>query len=444
MKKYIFMMLCLVFSASISAQDSVFVVHKKDGSRQIIDRKLYKQMTFVGKAIVNDDDYVRFGADAVVNAPLLRTDMSSVTLKVVDGMFRFVSSSIYYKEEGVGICYSTSPGVTVDNGTIIEYDSYKHLRFETDENGKTTEYAEFKIDDIDFDTEYYYRAYTYVEGKVYYSSEHSFNLGKPSMSWVVNDSCVNSGTHSKGFVYPTDMAWDKFCAHYPYFSGTDTEQRNRILQEAWRESCLSKVEDNVEYDSVVVCSDGTVFYTNEIPDSFMDILVFDETKIDGWDYDSLRMCDMYKVECGEEYGVPGNIYAEYVGKTSSSLPDVYYTLPQPLLANYKYHLEVVMAPETKDDVTKKPNKFRIGCGTVVGSSFHSLSDEEGTYTFVSDPLECKTIALDFVLSNFGDNRVMLRSYVSSKETKDFTRALRVACIRIKPVEPVDVPEDVQE
>ncbi len=40
MKKYIFIILCIASSASIFAQESVTIVHKKNGEKVVLDDKL--------------------------------------------------------------------------------------------------------------------------------------------------------------------------------------------------------------------------------------------------------------------------------------------------------------------------------------------------------------------------------------------------------------------
>lgn len=104
-----------------------------------------------------------------------------------------------------------------------------------------------------------------------------------------------------------------------------------------------------------------------------------------------------------------------------------------------------MAPETRDDIVKKKNKFRAELNGVYPQGTHNefLVDEEVNRNFESDSLECTTVSLDVVPHNLGMYDIKVTSHVSSVEVRrDYTRELRIVGIRVKPVGPVE--EDVQE
>lgn len=438
MKKYIFIILCIASSASIFAQESVTIVHKKNGEKVVLDDKLESRMKFYGKAVVHDGDYVE-----------LETTKVNVYLNDY-GLGSASSASawldLYFQNKGFGvegICYSTMPGVTVDNGKIVDIGS---ISPDVSYGGIWRTH----IDGLAIDADYYYRVFTRVCGKIYYSSEHHFRT-KPSMSEMLNDATVVPDVYSKGVICPTNEAWEKFCTRFPYFTTKYDNERNVILFKQWLEKGFAKVKDSEGdeiSDSTFVCTDGVVYYVDEVPDNFMDAFSFDEIKIDGWDYceeRSSKIGEVSKIECDGIYGIQGNTYAVFTPSSNSALPDVSYKCPNFLLSNYKYNIEFVMAPETRDGIVKKKNKFRAELNGVYPQGTHNefLVDEEGNRNFESDSLECTTVSLDVVPHNLGMYDIKVTSHVSSVEVRrDYTRELRIVGIRVKPVGPVE--EDVQE
>lgn len=450
MKKYIFIILCIASSASIFAQESVTIVHKKNGEKVVLDDKLKPYMYFYGKAVVHDDDYVKLNETPKVSVDFYGYDLGSASVASAELYLKFQPKGF-----GIGgICYSTMRGVTVDNGKVVDFDpDDSSIDYNYSYDFPSGDILVFnRIHNLAIDADYYYRAFTRVEGKIYYSSEQHFST-KPSMSEMLNDSTgiVVPDVYSKGVICPTNEAWEKFCTRFPYFTTRENSKRNEILFKQWLKKGFAKVKDSEAdgiSDSTFVCTDGVVYYVDEVPDNFMDAFSFDEIKIDGWDYceeRSSKIGEVSKIECDGIYGIQGNTYAVFTPSSNSALPDVSYKCPNFLLSNYKYNIEFVMAPETRDGIVKKKNKFRAELNGVYPQGTHNefLVDEEGNRNFESDSLECTTVSLDVVPHNLGMYDIKVTSHVSSVEVRrDYTRELRIVGIRVKPVGPVE--EDVQE
>ncbi|MBO5026155.1 MAG: hypothetical protein J6C86_08475 [Bacteroidaceae bacterium] len=406
-------------------------------------------MYFYGKAVVHDDDYVKLNETPKVSVDFYGYDLGSASVASAELYLKFQPKGF-----GIGgICYSTMRGVTVDNGKVVDFDpDDSSIDYNYSYDFPSGDILVFnRIHNLAIDADYYYRAFTRVEGKIYYSSEQHFST-KPSMSEMLNDSTgiVVPDVYSKGVICLTNEAWEKFCTRFPYFTTRENSKRNEILFKQWLKKGFAKVKDSEAdgiSDSTFVCTDGVVYYVDEVPDNFMDAFSFDEIKIDGWDYceecGNNRIEEVTKIECDEIYGIPGNTYAVFTRGVASH-PVVNYNCPNFLLSNYKYNIEFVMAPETRDGIVKKKNQFRASLRGIypLGTHDENLVDKEGNRYFESDSLECTTVSLDVVPRDFGMYDIEMMSYFRSTERNRYTRELRIVGIRVKPVGPVE--EDVQE
>ena len=132
-----------------------------------------------------------------------------------------------------------------------------------------------------------------------------------------------------------------------------------------------------------------------------------------------------EVVCDASWGVPGNVYWEYSGTTVTANPDLTYTTSLPLLANYKYKVEVVMAPETVDE-EKLPNKYNL--------LFQNEYKEPLGKRMAENATQCAVHSFEVVTTQFVESVVRISGVVGSRET-GYDRSLRVAQIKITPMEP---------
>jgi hypothetical protein len=130
--------------------------------------------------------------------------------------------------------------------------------------------------------------------------------------------------------------------------------------------------------------------------------------------------------CDASWGVPDNKYWEYKATSIPENTSLTYTTSVPLLANYKYKIEVIMAPETVDE-EKLPNKYRL--------QFKNKENFTLGNDLAENATECAVHTYEVTTAKFVESSVLIKGRVGSRET-GFDRNIRVAQIRITPIEPI--------
>ncbi|MBR5235010.1 MAG: hypothetical protein IKV24_02300, partial [Bacteroidaceae bacterium] len=202
------------------------------------------------------------------------------------------------------------------------------------------------------------------------------------------------------------------------------EEWNRRLTperiEALKPQCKQKLE----------CMDGTIYVLEAIDEEFVAHLIAlcsNEVIIAGGDAEYTQSADPVKVTCDAEWGVPGNVYWEYVPATITGNPKLTFTSPTPLLANYKYKVELVVAPKTEEG-EKLPNKFNI--------SFENAERVALTNNSTNDPAQCTVYTFEVTTTQFVMSSLIMQGKVGARET-GFDRILRVAHVKMTPIGPAE-------
>ena len=414
MKRTIIAAWCILFSLGMYAQKAL-IIHKKDGTKMEIPAQAFEKFHFKGKAIVNDDDYTRV-ARHVVYTPVTSSKTLDISFYVLSqGDMDFTDH---------GICYSTTPG---DVGNRL---SFRESRNNHDWNvtgegkvyGTDTLYVE--ISGLEFETTYYCRSYVVYRGNYYYSREHSIYTGKPKMSWY--GAKVDPMQYAEtGFAMPSEEAWNTLVAtsfhinHLPAF----------LLDEWDRYATPDRIEAmKAQSNTMLECCDGTLYLLDAVDEGFVAHvmeLCSKEIVMLGGEAEYNHVQEPIEVACDASWGVPGNVYWEYSGTTVTANPDLTYTTSLPLLANYKYKVEVVMAPETVDE-EKLPNKYNL--------LFQNEYKEPLGKRMAENATQCAVHSFEVVTTQFVESVVRISGVVGSRET-GYDRSLRVAQIRFTPIEP---------
>ena len=418
MKRYILAAWCIAFSLGLYAQKAL-IIHKKDGTKIEIPTKGIEGFYFTGKALVRDNDYTQMERYVVhtPNTPTKTLDLS---------IYFLVHSGMEFDD--IGVCYSTQSGDVSNKASLWGGDTYIRYDGNVTGSGKIygtdTYYKE--IHDLEYETTYYCRTYVNYQGNYYYSDEHSIHTGKPKMGWygVKVDPADYATT---GYVMPSEAAWEKLTAtsklinHYSDFL---IEEWNRCLTseriEALKPQCKQKLE----------CMDGTIYVLETIDEEFVAHLIAlcgGEVNIAGSDAEYAQTSEPVEVTCGAEWGVPGNMYWEYYPATVTGNPFLTFASPTPLLANYKYKLELVLAPKTEEG-EKLPNKFNI--------SFENEERVVLTRNSTNDPTQCTVYTLEVTTTKFVKSGLIMQGKVGARE-KGFDRILRVAHVKMTPIGPVE-------
>jgi hypothetical protein len=114
-------------------------------------------VSFWGKNKVQDNDHI------TVSEISGKKNEHDIAISIAKG-----SKYVFGTFDSYGVVWSSTPGVTIENGmqATKTNDSY-------DESLGELRHYQIANDSLDYDTEYYYRAYVRKYGLTYYSEEKS-------------------------------------------------------------------------------------------------------------------------------------------------------------------------------------------------------------------------------------------------------------------------------
>lgn len=418
MKKYIIaIFFVMLYASQMLAQLNTFVIHKKDGTiiELPIDARI---MTFSGQKIVNDNDYVKIES-CDVKTPAYRGDKPQAIVK-----YGFYANFWGVYSDSIGICYSTSPGVTAENSTLVNIHTEKNQR-------------EIAITDLDFNTTYYYRAYLLYRGKYYYSTEHSLKTELPAMKWYMDipDALQNAGI----YVYPKEEAWNK-CFEDSIFKTTYPNLRYKLTLQKWNQYLtVEKAKElsakcNAKYE----CCDGCIYILDEIEGDYKEMFKWSECMINGSEglitEANLTTLGPDTIICPESLNIPYNTYYKYTPINPSAIPSVLYFVGEPMLVGHEYDVEITMAPDAeRADSLKLPSIVRV-------TYYNGDADNLGKGTVIVSKQEidakvCTKINFTIKPEDFAQNAIQIASRVTSSQVKSgtHTRTLRIATIKVTPI-----------
>lgn len=416
MRRTIIAAWCILFSLGMYAQKAL-IIHKKDGTKLEVPAQAFEKFHFTGKAIVNDGDYTHI-ARYVVYSPATTSETLDIAFYVLN------QSGMEFTEQGV--CYSTTPG---DVSNKITYaDAYiKHNGNVTNNNkiyGTDTLYTE--IAGLEFETTYYCRSYVNYQGTYYYSQEYSIHTGHPKMSW--HGATVDPALYAEtGFAMPSEEAWNTLTATSPYIN-----HRPAFLLDEWnRYATPDRIEAlKSQCSTTLECSDGTLYLLDTVDEEFVARIIDmcnDEIILQGCEAEFSQCNGPDTITCDASWGVPGDTYWQYNASTLTGNPVLTYTTATPLLANYKYKVEIIMAPETVDE-EKLPNKYLL---QFTNSRSTTLAKDVG-----ENATQCAIYTVDITTTQFVESKVVIKSRVGSRE-EGYDRNIRVAQIKLTPIEPAN-------
>ena len=267
---------------------------------------------------------------------------------------------------------------------------------------------------------------------------------------------IKWGWNENDVVIPSIEACNDFFARHQDVFGVSDGMDNQMVHQVFCENFRRYVADRFEtYKSRAVDtyegSDGkTLYFVDQIDDDLLDVFDARLGQIDLMAAINLEEDDRgnplftknctYKMEdVDPKFGVPGNQYLYAIPTSQSAQPYIGFNLPS-LLANTNYTIRITMAPEAIDSIAPQPNKFRVNMffkgiegdwpktRNFVFRNPLDPTGKEQDFTSSADTLTVYDIPL--TLSYSTDVMVQLQAYVSSAETKTYTRHLRIANIEI--------------
>ena len=178
-----------------------------------------------------------------------------------------------------------------------------------------------------------------------------------------------------------------------------------------------------------VFDNGTIYSITHIPDEFYTWLTHREIFIDP--YDGIVECNYCNNDWVEviypdaSWNVPGGKYVRATPRSATVNPEIKYHCAE-VIPGVSYKLQVIFAPETLSEDTL-PSKVFVDLYT------NTLANRIIQNEVISAE-EVTTLEADNIIVLSSGMDVAIRSHVSSKEKKDYNRVLRVAGIRLIPVD----------
>lgn len=452
MKRIILTSLCAIFTLGLFAQKAL-IIHKTDGTKVEIPMEALQGFGFSGKAIVNDDDYVK-----LTDLQLHSSTALDITLGVsfhTDDPYLSAITPVYGRDWG--ILYATTPDVSIDNGELLPLANDKISEVKNLTNGvlEGIPFGESKTlnglknpspTDLAFETSYYFRAFVRCpahddsEEAYFYSKEQSLYTNKPTMLYY--GVSVDPALYAEsGYVMVSAEAWTAFMAQYPTFAGG--EPAMDIFAAYWTEYLTKqRIEQfKPQCTTVYECCDGTIYVLDAVDEGFANYLLAlcnQPIIMSGYlDEEHYVNSIQSHVECGEEWNIPNNEYWEYHSSLANNNPRLTFEFTKPLLAGYKYKLEITFAPDIASieaGVEPYPIKFK-GALKHVDSEGNSKTYNLGNSGSLSIQ-ECTTVVVEKFESadivGFGNALLTIEGAVGPRE-KNFDRTLRIAQVKVTPV-----------
>lgn len=452
MKRIFYTALCALMTLGASAQtEKVMRVHMTDGTVKEYHVGALRDFSFTGLAVVSDDDYTQISQlDLVMEGDGINFDITA--------NFGFDDPYIIGSRYGQdwGILYSTSPDVTVENGTLVELKSpltkvdnlSSHsvsFRFGESVRDWDDRYNEEGVyADLEYATTYYFRSFVYrpaigdlYEEQYFYSAVKSVAVGYPSMS-LYGASILPDYVAEKGYVYPSFNAWSEFDEQYPYF---ECYRNDDIFAAHWNDYLTPERHEALKAQCTTVheCAEGKLYLLDVVGEEFLQYLldiyatefVADlQTAV----LDEPSSTEATYVECDASWGVPGNGYWKYTAAAKKN-PFIELTLPKRMMRNYNYKIEITLAPNTEAEETL-PSKVSARLCPMYGGTVDLASKFE---TSVS---ECSVITLEGVkVNDFTEAGVEIESVMNHSnrggDVGKFLPILRVAQVKVIPMGPVE-------
>ena len=267
---------------------------------------------------------------------------------------------------------------------------------------------------------------------------------------------IEWGWNENDVVIPTIEACNDFIARHQNVFGLSQGQDQKMICHLFSENFRQYVADRLEaYKSRAVDtyegSDGkTLYFVDQIDDDLLEVFDARLGQIDLLSTinleEDVRGNSTYTKNCtytvenlNPKFGVPGNQYLHAIPTSQAAQPYIAFNLPS-LLANTNYTIRITMAPEGLEGIEPQGNQFRINMfiknadgrwpntrNYVVTNPLDPMGKQ---FNFTSSADSLTVIDIPLTLTYSSDVMVQLQSYVSTAQTRDYTRHLRIANIEV--------------
>ena len=323
-------------------------------------------------------------------------------------------------------------------------------------------------------TTYYIKPFVQMSESLTLGTVNEFVFGSEksvTTLWTITDfllaqedwyTDINGITPVQGeFIVPSADAWNALCGKYKEFFGEEQSQsvKKSLITEWFRhltpaEADMMKAHSVAYYDN---CEDGDIYVVNRVCDEMIPNLLKASSDIDLRNPNCeenngkplyTKNCEPMMVGCSLSYGIAEYIKTEPT--TQSANPNIAFDFPFTLLPNRIYNVSVTIAPNTEDPEDIRPNKFRLSIfneGNVAGTKIENpqkTTQDNIDYDFIygGSKLETFTFQVDTHKEEYATSKILqFNSYVTSKQTSEYSRTLRIAKIIVSPEMEDVVPGD---
>ena len=267
---------------------------------------------------------------------------------------------------------------------------------------------------------------------------------------------IDWGWNEDDIVIPTLETCNAFITRYQELFGADNLIYQKIVHKTFCDNFRQYVSAHLDdYKARAIetyeGSDGkTLYFIDKIDDDFLNtfdaqlgqinlLTAINLEEDDKGNTNYTKNCTYAMEDIAPKFGVPDNQYLRVTPASQAAQPFIAFNLPA-LMANTNYTLRITMAPETLGDVNPQGNQFRINMfiknpngqwpktrNYVVTNPLNPTGKQ---FNFTSSADTLTVIDIPLTLTYSSDVMVQLQSYVSSAETKTYTRHLRIANIEV--------------
>ena len=297
----------------------------------------------------------------------------------------------------------------------------------------------------------------FSNGEVMYGSETSFAVYGTMQQTAETEEEMNGWSvlsESQGVMLSANALQQVYNAYQDDFGSLDKSKKgiSNIMAEYLSSRDCSDLKENAQS---VQCYEGPLYVVNDVSKDFIDGFrhcFLTSTKIfsptsgnvyfdDDNAFTNLTNTEIHDVSCDAKWYVPDNHYLIASPLTSNRNTEMTLNIPVFLLANQTYSIEILFAPETVEEPDGLPSQLRFAwyvstpSGDTPKNSSPAVKFMNGTSQNFQIPNsgKCESVVIEYTPEYITSlNMLKCQSYVLSSQTSKYSKAIRIAQIRISP------------
>ena len=440
------------------AQDRT-IIHLKNGTK-----KTYYNCNFVVRDLQEDNLKWRLTNVRPDDEGFCDIDFSNYSIMNCYGSILSTMQKNYYGELTTDKYYDWQTNYnkvyfcldTIHNPTIDQCELSAEVTDIVSDKGLLGKYIHIGSKDkswygkqYDSETIYYYSA---IPGKTYYYRlarkvdylENGVNKsvcvygdeGSFKVPLLMKDSgLIPAEFCGRSNVYPDSIAWKLFIEkHFKGMNLNGDRFAKRWFQWIYQNMDLVTITNVFEFD------DGTLSLVSSIPDEFYKWMI-ENSEIVINDINQIFSIDngvFYQVEADSLWGIENDSYMCISPEKSTSNPTIYFDMSQSIPC-IKYQLRITFVPSQNNN--EKPSKIKISA-TLLSEEGKLIEEriynEDGKTDHI---IEATSVSQKIFNDITNIERLKIACSVSIRETAKYNREIRIAEIRLTPMEK-DNPQEL--